>query len=149
MSYVERMIPATASEIFLVLADGWTYSDWVVGTAHMRSVDPEWPSAGSRLRVQTGTWPLLKEGVTESLKCRPPHSLVVRPKLWPLGELTVEFTLLERERGTLVGLREEVTGGPMRFLRTRLDDAVLHLRNREALRRLAEVVLSKRAGARR
>ena len=35
--------------MFATLSDGWLYSNWVVGTSHMRAVEAEWPAAGSRL----------------------------------------------------------------------------------------------------
>ena len=34
-------------EVFDVLSDGWTYSNWVVGTSHIRAVD--YPCARGRL----------------------------------------------------------------------------------------------------
>ena len=40
MAIVSRTIRARPEQVFAVLADGWSYSDWVDGTAHIRSVDP-------------------------------------------------------------------------------------------------------------
>jgi hypothetical protein len=38
VAVTRRVIQAPADHVFAVLADGWTYSDWVVGTAHIRDV---------------------------------------------------------------------------------------------------------------
>src|SRR5207248_1475605 len=46
VAHVEQVVNATPDRVFEVLADGWTYSDWVVGTAHIRDVDPDWPAPG-------------------------------------------------------------------------------------------------------
>jgi hypothetical protein len=32
--------------VWAVLADGWTYSQWVVGNSRMRAVSPHRPNAG-------------------------------------------------------------------------------------------------------
>ena len=37
---VERDIAATRQQVWNVIADGWTYSQWVVGNTRMRAVDP-------------------------------------------------------------------------------------------------------------
>ena len=50
---------ASPPEVFAVLAEGWLYSDWVVGTSHVRAVDQHWPDAGTRLHHATGVWPLV------------------------------------------------------------------------------------------
>ena len=37
---VERDIAATRQQVWNVIADGWTYSQWVVGNTRMRAVRP-------------------------------------------------------------------------------------------------------------
>jgi hypothetical protein len=36
------------------MADGWTYSQWVVGNSRMRAVDPHWSDAGSTIHHSIG-----------------------------------------------------------------------------------------------
>jgi hypothetical protein len=43
VSSTEYVINTTPDRVFAILADGWTYSDWVVGTAHIRDVDRDYP----------------------------------------------------------------------------------------------------------
>ena len=44
---VKRTTTASRDRVWEVIADGWTYSQWVVGNSRMRAVDPEWPQPGS------------------------------------------------------------------------------------------------------
>ena len=140
MAIVESTIEADRKDVFAVLADGWTYSDWVVGTAHIRAVDPGWPRPGAVLHHTAGPWPLSLRDRTVSVRCEPPGLLVLAPHLWPLGEATVTITLEEQGPGrTLVGVHEDFERGPLRWLRTALNDLALHHRNRESLRRLGDL----------
>ena len=93
MAIVEKVIDAPPQQVFDVLADGWTYSDWVVGTAHVRDVDDAWPRVGSQLHHKAGPWPFSLQDASTVLVCEPPHRLVLRAGLWPAGEAIVVFTL--------------------------------------------------------
>ncbi|MFD0558477.1 uncharacterized protein YndB with AHSA1/START domain [Stackebrandtia endophytica] len=140
MAVVERTISAPVEEVFAVLADGWSYSNWVVGTAHVAKVDAGWPQEGSRIWIRTGVWPVDAPGHTRSLTFEPPHRLVLRPTLWPAGELTVTLTLSTESPGrTRVRLEEDIARGPLRGLRNKLNDVLLHARNVASLRRLADI----------
>ncbi|GHJ47390.1 polyketide cyclase [Catellatospora sp. TT07R-123] len=140
MSLTERTVNAPLEKVFEVLADGWSYANWVVGTAHIRDVDTDWPAAGSKLHHTVGIWPLTRNHETEVLDCQAPIRLTMKPKLWPLGELTAVFTLRKTSPGTTrVALAEEFSDGPARAIRNKINDVLMHARNREALRRLADL----------
>jgi uncharacterized protein YndB with AHSA1/START domain len=140
MAYVERTIEAPREDVFAVLANGWTYSDWVVGTAHIRAVDEGWPKEGSQIHHKAGPWPLSLQDRTRSVRCVEPELLMLEPHVWPLGEAVVTITLDDAGPSrTTVRIREEFRAGPMRWLRTKVDDLALHHRNRESLRRLADL----------
>ncbi|MEV4619116.1 SRPBCC family protein [Asanoa sp. NPDC049573] len=141
MARTEHTIAASAEQVFAVLANGWTYSDWVVGTAHIRDVDATWPEAGGQIHHKAGPWPLSLWERTVSLECEPPRRLVMRPRLWPFGEATVRITLTDADAGgTRIVLEEQFTGGPLLAVRNRVNDMVLSRRNAESLRRLANIV---------
>jgi NAD(P)-dependent dehydrogenase (short-subunit alcohol dehydrogenase family)/uncharacterized protein YndB with AHSA1/START domain len=141
MSRTERTMMASPEDVFAVLSDGWTYSDWVVGTAHIRDVDADWPVAGTRIRHKVGPWPFSLHGETGSVACQPPTLLVIRPTLWPLGELTVRIGLTPTGfRSTRVVIEEKFSRGPLLSLRNKINDVLLHRRNDESLRRLADLV---------
>ncbi|WP_155371040.1 SRPBCC family protein [Catellatospora vulcania] len=140
MSRTELTVNAPLEKVFDVLSDGWSYANWVVGTAHIRDVDREWPAAGSKLHHTVGIWPLTRDHETEVLDCQPPVRLAMKPKLWPFGELTAVFTLAEQSSSaTRVVLVEEFSDGPALALRNKINDVLMHARNREALRRLADL----------
>jgi hypothetical protein len=54
-----RDTTATRQQVWDQIADGWTYSQWVVGNSRMRAVDPKWPTPDSTIRHSIGVWPLL------------------------------------------------------------------------------------------
>lgn len=144
MAFVERSIAAPREDVFAVLADGWAYSDWVVGTAHVRAVDDRWPWPGAVLHHKVGPWPVSFHDRTVSVRCEPPELLVLSPHLWPLGEATVTLTLAEESPDrTKVVLHEDFERGPLLWLRTRINDVALHYRNRESLRRLEDLAIRR------
>ncbi|MBO4210873.1 SRPBCC family protein [Micromonospora echinofusca] len=146
MAIVEKMIEAPPEQVFRVLADGWTYSDWVVGTVHVRAVDDSWPQVGAKLHHRAGPWPFSLSDSSTVLSCDPPRRFVVRAGLWPLGAANVVFELtpVGTDR-TRVTLAEDFAAGPLRWVRNKVNDLVLHHRNRETLSRLADIATRQKA----
>jgi Polyketide cyclase / dehydrase and lipid transport len=145
MAEVAQTVAVPPDRVWAVLADGWTYSDWVVGTAHIRDVDTQWPEPGSRIHHKAGPWPVSVHDSTLVVARQAPHILHLRPRMWPLGEAEVRITLTEiSPERTKVTLAEEFQAGPMRWLRTKANDLVMHRRNRESLRRLADLAVHGR-----
>ncbi|MEH0939134.1 SRPBCC family protein [Micromonospora psammae] len=146
---MERVIDAPPQQVFDVLADGWTYSDWVVGTVHVRDVDEHWPAVGAQLHHRAGPWPLSLQDASTVLACEPPRKLVLRAGLWPAGEAIVVFTLEPVGDGaTRVSVGEDFAAGPLRWIRNKLNDLVLHQRNKETLSRLSDIATRQKAGER-
>ena len=147
MATTTRLMHADPDEVFAVLADGWTYSDWVVGTAHIRAVDEQWPQRGSQLHHKAGPWPLSLKDRSTVLECEPGRMLLLKVRLWPFGAGQVRLTLEPVSPGrTRVTMSEQFTQGPLLAARNKLNDLLLHYRNREALRRLADIATGRRAG---
>jgi hypothetical protein len=144
MSVTRRVLNASADDVFAVLADGWTYSDWVVGTAHIRDVDASWPEPGSHLHHKAGPWPVSVRDKSTVLACDPGRMLFTKVRLWPLGEGHVRIELIPvGPQRTRVTIHEDFTGGPLRWVRTKLNDLVLHWRNTESLRRIEDLARSR------
>ena len=140
MATVQRIIQTTPDRVFAVLADGWTYSDWVVGTVHIRDVAADWPAPGSQLHHKAGPWPLSLQDSSTVVACEPGRSLTMKAGLWPLGQAMVRFDLEEHgSSATRVTMTEDFEAGPLLFLRNKINDLVLHRRNVESLRRLADI----------
>ncbi len=143
MASVEREVEASATEIWAVLSDGWTYSAWVVGTSKIRSVDPAWPQVGTRIHHSVGAWPMLIEDYTEVLESIEPSRLVVRARGWPLGEARIAISAEQRGVRCLLRLEETPTSGPGAWLNNPLFDALLRQRLSEMTVRLAALAAGR------
>lgn len=139
MALVRRTVKAPPAAVYAVLADGWTYSDWVVGTAHIRDVDPSWPAPGARLHHKAGPWPISLNDMSTVVAVEPERLLELRAGLWPLGEATVRITLEPAGEATVVTMHEDFHAGPLHFIKNKINDLLLHRRNVETLRRLADI----------
>ncbi|KUL27185.1 SRPBCC family protein [Actinoplanes awajinensis] len=148
MATVVRTVHAPPERVFAVLADGWSYSDWVVGTTHIRDVEASWPEAGAELHHKAGPWPFSLHDKSTVLACVPGRELTIRAGLWPLGEAIVKIVLDTEANGdTRVTMHEKFDSGPLLWARNKINDLVLHQRNVEALRRLADIAESRRQPA--
>lgn len=145
MKTVSRHIDATPEQIWDVLADGWLYTGWVVGTSHIRAVDAAWPAVGSKLDHAVGSWPLQIKDSTSVLESEPNDKLVLQARGWPAGEARVEITLLAEGAGAKVYLGEAPTAGPGKWLDNPLQQRLLVARNREALSRLDAIAVGRKA----
>ncbi len=130
-------IAAPPAKVWSVLADGWLYPLWVVGATRMREVDDHWPAQGARLHHSAGVWPLVLDDETEVLESVPEQRLRLRARGWPAGEAEVLLELREQDGQTVVELHEDVVSGPGRLVPGPVRRPMIHVRNVEALRRLA------------
>ncbi|MEU5696812.1 SRPBCC family protein [Actinosynnema sp. NPDC020468] len=143
MVEVSLHVSASPERVFAVLADGWSYAGWVVGAAHIRSVDAGWPAVGTRVHHSVGAWPLQVQDETVVLEVDPPRVLELEAGLWPLGAARVRFELTEVDGGTRISMEEQAKGGPAVLVPEVAQALFLVPRNRETLRRLADLVLRK------
>lgn len=135
---VSREVEASVERVFDVLAHGWYYASWVVGTSRVRAVDEGFPAVGTRIHHSVGSWPVMLHDYTEVLDADPPHRLALRARGWPAGEAVVDLELLPLGPDRCcVAIREDVVRGPGTLVPLPLRTALVLPRNREALRRLA------------
>lgn len=139
MSVNVKEMECSPEAVFAVLADAWVFPTWVVGASRMREVDEAWPEVGSKLHHSFGVWPLVVDDETTILEWDPPHRAVMQPAGWPVGEARVEIDVRPRGSGCVVRLREFAVRGPGRLVPDVAADALLRVRNRETLRRLAHI----------
>ena len=139
MDVTTRTIKAPPAKVWEVLEDGWLYPLWVVGATRMREVDEHWPAVGAKLHHSAGVWPLVVDDSTEVLEVTPGRELRLRARGWPAGEAEVVVVLAEEDGGTLVELHEDVVSGPGLLVPRLARHPVIHVRNIEALSRLAAV----------
>ena len=136
---VIRDINAPRSRVWEILADGWTYSQWVVGNSRMRAVDAHWPAAGTRILHSIGVWPAVIDDETVVLSCTPQEELVLLARLGPAGAARITLRLADIENGSRVEMAEVAVEGPMRLVPDRVQLTSFWPRNRECIWRLANL----------
>jgi short-subunit dehydrogenase len=136
---VTRRVEATPDAVAAVLEDGWSYASWVVGTARIRAVSPDWPSPGARLHHSVGVWPALLSDETVCQEYERGSRLVLTAKGRPLGKAVVEIVITQDEQpGCIVAISEDATTSGIRsVVPSPVRDVLIRARNTEALRRLA------------
>lgn len=130
-------VSVSCQQVWDVMADGWTYTQWVVGNSRTRAVDSDWPQPGSAIRHSIGVWPLVINDQTEVEVCDPPRELVLHAGLGPLGAARITMRLHEIPDGCRIEMIEVPVEGPMGLIPDRLALAAVYPRNRECLWRLA------------
>jgi uncharacterized protein YndB with AHSA1/START domain len=133
-------INASPADTFAVLSDGWRYTNWVVGTSHMRAVEADWPAKGSRLFHASGVWPMAMRDETVVEEMEPDRKLVLLARGRPFGEARIVIELEEDGGGTRVTMQETPVAGPGQWLHNPLSEAMLVRRNTESLARLTALV---------
>ncbi|GBE64806.1 polyketide cyclase [Mycobacterium sp. MFM001] len=132
-----RDVHASCQRVWDVLADGWTYSQWVVGNSRTRAVDSNWPEPGAAIRHSIGVWPLVIDDQTSVEQCEPQHELVLRAGLGMLGAARITMRLQEIPDGCRVEMIEVPAEGPVRVVPDSLTLVAIYARNRECILRLA------------
>lgn len=133
---VRMTVPAPPDAVFAVLSDPETYPEWLAGAQHIRRVDDDFPSPGSRFDHEVG--PNGSVTVADDSQVRAadaPNRLVLEVHAGPVKGVA-EFELERIADGTLVTLRERLTGGlepAMPLMR-----GLIFLRNRTSLDRLRQ-----------
>jgi hypothetical protein len=134
---VKRDTTATRQQVWDVLANGWNYSQWVVGNTRMRAVDPRWPAPGSTIHHTIGVWPVVLNDETEVESSTPLEELVLLAKSRPFGGARIVLRLSDTQTGCRIEMAEVPVGGPLNLLPRRLALAAAYPRNRDCLARLA------------
>lgn len=132
-----RDVHASRERVWEVLANGWTYSQWVVGNSRTRAVDSHWPKPGAAIRHSIGVWPLVIDDQTSVETCVPGEELVLRAGLGALGAARITMRLTEIPEGCRVEMIEVTAEGPVSLIPDRLTLAAIYPRNRECILRLA------------
>jgi hypothetical protein len=142
---ISRNVGASAEDVWSVLADGWTYANWVVGAARIREVDQRWPATGSKIHHSFGLWPALIHDSTRVESSTPTTDLVLIARGWPAGESKVHITVEPKGvDSSEVVITEDAVSGPARLVPPFIRHALFVPRNRETLHRLALIAEGRR-----
>jgi uncharacterized protein YndB with AHSA1/START domain len=140
MAVRHQLIKRPPEAVWAVLEDASRYSDWVVGTSSSRHKDGDWPKTGSTLEYTVSLGPYTAEGETVVRLYEPPRCLELEAKSGALGTARIAIEVRPWGDETLVVVDEHPLRGPGGLLHNTLIDALLQLRHRAMLRRLADVV---------
>jgi len=109
-------------------------------------VQPEWPATGTRICHSVGVWPLVIDDETRVEKCVPREELVLRAKIWPVGEARVTLRLSDAPGGCRIEMSEVAVAGLMKALPEAVQQAAFDPRNKECLWRLANIAEQRHPG---
>ena len=136
---VTRDIAVPRQRVWDVLADGWTYSGWVVGNSRIRAVDSHWPEPGSRILHSIGTWPAVINDETVVESCIAGEQLVLLAKTRPAAEARITLQLSDIPGGCRVTMTEVAVSAPLRWVPDRVQLMGVAPRYRECTWRLAMI----------
>ncbi|MFI2213111.1 SRPBCC family protein [Streptomyces sp. NPDC020141] len=140
MAVRHRLIERPPADVWRVLEDADRYADWVVGTSDSRPVDSDWPRVGARLEYTVRLGPWTGKGRTTVRRLDPPGWLELEVDSGSLGTARIAIEIRPWGADTLVIVDEHPLRGPGGALHNSVVDAVIQLRHRSMLGRLAEVV---------
>jgi hypothetical protein len=140
MSQTQIEIAASPEEIFGYLEDCRTYESWLVGCKEIRSVEPEWPAPGARFFHRVGVGPLTIADCTKVISIDLSRELVLEARARPAGVAHVRFTLEQQGTFTVVAINEMPKRGFAAAAWNPAFEVLVHLRNKESLRRLKNYV---------
>ncbi|MFI6088381.1 SRPBCC family protein [Streptomyces sp. NPDC051218] len=140
MAVRHRLIKRSVADVWAVLADGSRYGDWVVGTSDSEPREGDWPEVGSSITytVRVG-WRTLS-GRTTVRRCEEPGILELEADSGWLGAARIALDVRPWGEYALVIVDEHPLTGPGGMLHNAAVDALIQLRHRAMLARLADVV---------
>ncbi|MFD7554324.1 SRPBCC family protein [Streptomyces sp. NPDC059835] len=140
MAVRHQLVRRPPQAVWAVLADPEAYGEWVVGPSESTPLDGAWPAVGARLRytVRLGPWSL--DGITTVRHSEPGTELELEASFKSLGTARIFLQLRPWGEETLVVCDEHPLRGIGGTLHNPATEALLQLRHRGMLPRLAQVV---------
>jgi uncharacterized protein YndB with AHSA1/START domain len=140
MAVLNVLIERSVEQVWSVLADGWSYSSWVVGTQKIREVDDNWPEEGSRLHYAVGISRLSVDDTTTVRIMEPRQRLELEARAGRAGTARISIQVLPWGEHAVVIIDEHPLRGPGARWHSLVVDGVLRFRNKQMLRNLDQVV---------
>ncbi|MFD7517370.1 SRPBCC family protein [Streptomyces niveus] len=140
MAVRHRLIERPVADVWAVLADGSRYGDWVVGTSDSYPENGAWPEVGSSITytIRLGRWSV--SGSTTVRRCEKLNVLELEVDSGRLGTARIAVEVRPWGENALVIIDEHPLRGPGGALHNTVVDALIQLRHRTMLARLADVV---------
>ncbi|MEV0494127.1 SRPBCC family protein [Streptomyces atratus] len=141
MAIRHHLIDRPPPDLWAVLEEETLYGEWVAGAASSRSERGRWPQVGSSIAYTLRVGPKEFRGRTTVRRLDRPHALELEADSGPLGTARIAFDIRPwGDNKTLVILDEHPLQGFGGALHNSVMDAVLQVRHRTMLARLAKVV---------
>jgi hypothetical protein len=140
VAVVNVLVERPREQVWDVLADGYAYQDWVIGTREIRAVDDGWPAEGTSIHYTVGWGPLALRGRTTVRQVEKGRRLGLEADAGPLGSARIVIDLDEWGDGTVVVLDEHPLRGPAYWLHSAVSETVLLVRGRPMVNQLARLV---------
>ncbi|AWL42473.1 MULTISPECIES: SRPBCC family protein [Streptomyces] len=137
MAVRHKLIRKSPDEVWAVLSDRDSYQEWVVGPSESRPAHGRWPELGSSLAYTVRIGPCVLHNQTVVRRCEPPRILELEVDSGRLGTTRVAFDVRPWGEDTLLRVDEHPLRGAEAALHNVAVDAVLQLRHRAMLNRLA------------
>ncbi|MFJ9100780.1 SRPBCC family protein [Streptomyces sp. LUP47B] len=139
MAVRHRLINASPSAVWDVLADGHRYAEWVVGTSHSEPVRGQWPHKDAAIRFQVPLGPFKLANETVVRRCDEGVDLELEAHAGPLGTARIAIELRPWGEHCLVIVDEHPLQGAGGRLHNVGFEAVIQMRHRTMLSRLARL----------
>ncbi|WP_052864357.1 SRPBCC family protein [Streptomyces niger] len=141
MAVRHQLIARPPAAVWTVLEDCTRYGDWVVGPSDSDPLDDTWPDVGSTITYKLRLGALQMTGHTVVRRHEPPRWLELEAHCDPLGSARIALDIRPWGRDeTLVVLDEHPLRGFGGMAHNFVLDALLQVRHRNMLKRLAKVV---------
>ncbi|HWU09160.1 MAG TPA: SRPBCC family protein [Streptomyces sp.] len=148
MAIRHHLIHHPPSALWAVLEQPDQYGKWVVGTQDSRLLEGRWPEVGSSIEYTVRLGPKELQGRTTVRRLERPGALELEAYSGALGTARIAFDIRPWGDKTLVLLDEHPLQGLGGILHNAALDAVMQIRHRAMLGRLAEVVDAQAAEGR-
>ncbi|GGZ08586.1 SRPBCC family protein [Streptomyces nitrosporeus] len=137
MAVRHKLIRKPPDAVWDVLSDSSGYERWVVGPSGSEPAKGRWPQVGSSLAYTVRIGPCTLRNETFVRRCEPPRILELEVDSGRLGTARVAFEVRPWGEDTLLVVDEHPLRGAGAALHNVAADAVLQLRHRAMLDRLA------------
>jgi hypothetical protein len=140
VAVVNALVECRPEQVWDVLADGYAYADWVIGTSEIRAVDDGWRWVGTSIHYTVGRGPLALRGRTTVRQVSQGRRLGLEADAGLLGAARIVIELDEWGDGTVIVIDEHPLRGPAYWLHSMVSETLLLLRGRPMVNQLARVV---------
>ena len=147
MAVRHHLIRTDPRSVWAVLEDGTRYADWVVGTSESKPVRGHWPQLGSAIGYEVRLGPLKLHNESVVRHVVPGELLELEAKAGPLGTARVAIEVRPWGDQCLVKVDEHPLRGAGGLVHNVAVEALIQIRHRAMLARLAHLVESEAAEA--